>query len=126
MMNEISIEGRTDEQTTGPYGSEGCKATLHVTIDGEDVYVPFDGVKRSAYDYHGDVPETVDVDRIILCNGNIHAEADTEGGFVELTPDYNTATAEFKGYDSWELHAFDEGTTQDGDVVWEREEVDDE
>jgi len=119
--NATMIEGTTAEHTTGPYGEKGCDETMHVVHDGEDVYVPFNGVRASGYDYHGSVPNTFDVDRIVVYNGHIHAEADVEGGIVELCPDYNNATAKFQSYDKWTLEAFDADAPSDSKVVWERE-----
>lgn len=119
--DRVSIEGATTEQTTGTYGDQGCEQTLHVVVEDEDVYVPFDGVRIGGYDYHGNVPDRFDVDRIILYDGHVHAEADVEGGVVELIPNYNSSTAKFRGYDSWDLEMFDAETTQRGTVVWERD-----
>lgn len=122
--DETEIEGTTIEHTTGPYGDKGCKRALHVVHEGEDVYVPWDGVLPYRYDFRGGMPDTLDVDRILIYDGHVHAEADVEGGVVEVMPDYNSATAQFRGYDSWMLEKFDGDTTQDGVVVYEREEED--
>lgn len=113
----------SSKNTTGPYGARGCDETLHMVVDGEDVFVPFTNVRASGFDYHGDVPEGFDVDRIVEYNGRIHAEADVEGGVVELCPDYNAATAEFRGYDRWTMQLFDADAPSDSTVIWEREEV---
>jgi len=114
-------EGTTTEGTTGQYSDRGCDETLHVRIDEEDVYVPFTGVRRRAYDYHGDVPVTVDMDRVIVYDGRIHAVADVDGGVVELIPEYNTATGEFQGYDRWEMTFF-ETNSEEGTVIYRRGE----
>jgi len=119
--NDATIEGTTTENTTGPYGEKGCDETMHVVHDGEDVYVPFNGVRASGYDYHGSVPNTFDVDRIVVYNGHIHAEADFEGGIIEIVPDYNHATAKFQSYEKWTLEKFDADTPSDSQVVWERD-----
>ena len=123
--NAATIEGATTEHTTGPYGETGCDETMHVVHDGEDVYVPFNGVRASGYDFHGSVPDRFDVDRIVEYNGHIHAEADVDGGIVELTPDYNSTSAEFRSYDRWELHFFDSDAPSDSKVLWEAEYGDD-
>ena len=120
--NTAMIEGPTTKNTTGPYGTTGCDETMHVVFDGEDVFVPFDGVRASGYDYYGTVPDEFDVDRIIDYDGHVHAEADVEGGVVEIAPDYNSATAKFRGYDRWELHKFDGETRTDGEVIYSRNE----
>lgn len=120
--HQVTIEGPTTDHTTGPYGDTGCDRTLHVVVDGEDVYVPWDAVRRHAYDFRGNVPDEFDVDRIILYDDHIHAESDVNNGTVELMPDYNFATAEFQGYDSWELELFDADSVQEGSTVYEREE----
>lgn len=116
----VTIEGRTTENTTSQHGSEGCEETMHVTVDSEDVYVPYDAVNPAAYDYYGTVPDELEVDRILVVDGVIHAEADVDGGVVELVPDYNTGTGEFRGYDAWEFQQFDDDTVQEGTVVHER------
>jgi len=117
-----TIAGTTTENTTGPYGETGCDETMHVVFDGQDVFVPFNGVRASGYDFHGAVPDEFDADRIINYDGHVHAEADVEGGVVEIVPDYNGATAEFRGYDRWELQKFDGETGQAGTVIYERDE----
>lgn len=114
-------EGTTTEETTGQYGDRGCDETLHVRIDGEDVFVPFTGVRKHAYDYFGDVPETVDMNRVIVHDGRIHAESDVPGGVVELIPDYNSVTAEFQGYDRWEMKFFNT-YSEEGTVIYRRDE----
>ena len=119
-QNDATIEGTTTENTTGPYGETGCDETMHVIHDGEDIYVPLNGVRASGYDFHGEVPDKFDVDRIVEYNDRIHAEADVDGGVVELQPNYNSATTEFKGYDSWTLQLFDADAPTDSKVVWER------
>jgi len=119
---DVTIVGPTTKQTTGPYGDRGCDETLHVVFDGDDVFVPFNGVRASGYDYHGEVPDSFNVDRIINHDGHVHAEADIEGGVVEIVPDYNSASAEFRGYDRWELQKFDGDTAQAGTVIYQRDD----
>lgn len=120
-QTDATIEGTTTENTTGPYGETGCDETMHVVHGGEDIFVPFNGVRKSGYDFHDEVPDRFDVDRIVEHNGHIHAEADVENGVVELMPDYNSATAEFRGYDRWELHHFGADEPTDAETLWERE-----
>lgn len=116
---QIKIVGPTTEHTTGPYGEQGCDETMHVVIDGEDVYVPWTGVRPSGYDFHGSVPDRFDVDRIVLYDGHIHADADVAGGSVEVIPDYNEATAEFRGYESWTLEFFQTEDDTDPEAVYD-------
>ena len=120
-QTQTEIKGVTTENTTGPYGEKGCDETMHVVHNGEDVYVPFTNVRASGYDYYGDVPEKFDVDRIVEYMGNIHAEADVDGGIVELVPDYKHASAEIRGYDKWELHKFYADAPSSGTVIYERD-----
>lgn len=119
-QNGITIVGTTTEHTTGPYGEQGCDEALHVRIDGEDVYVPWTGVRPSGYDFHGSVPDRFDVDRIVLYDGHIHGDADIEDGSVEIIPNYGMATAMFRGYDRWELEVFEEDESTDPAVVYDR------
>jgi|APHM01.1.fsa_nt_gi hypothetical protein len=92
------------DQTTNQYGKVGCDEAIEVTVDGETAHVPWTGVRRVAYDYRGKVPHKFDVDRIRLVDGRIHAEADVDGGLVEVIPEYGHPT--FRSYDRWELEFF--------------------
>jgi len=121
MTDATTIEGPTTEHTTGPYGETGCDETLHVVHEGEDVFVPFTNVRLGGYDYIGDVPDGFDVDRIVNHDGHIHAEADVPGGVVELVPEYNSATAEFRSCESWTLEFFEAATTTDAETIWTRD-----
>ena len=126
-QTEVEIVGPTTENTTGPYGEPGCDETMHVIIDGEDVFVPWTGVRPGAYDYFDWDTDRFDVDRIVLYNGHIHADADAKDESIELYPEFSTATSEFRGYDSWSLEVFQrrEGTMAPEDlydrIVYERD-----
>ena len=128
----ITVHGPTTERTTSPYGMDGCGETLHVTIDGEDVYVPWTAVRPAAYDYYGETPDQFNTDRLILVDGHIHAEADIDGGILELIPEYSTASAEFRSYDTWEFHRFEMDHSTDDDldahphqIIYTRPDTDD-
>lgn len=120
---EVTAEVTSDE-TTGPSGEQLCAETLHVEVAGEEAHVPWTDVTSSATDCRGEVPaEPFDVDRIILYDGHIHAEADAgDGTVVELVPEYD-ARARFKSYAAWELRAFDADEPSDGTVVYERDDA---
>jgi hypothetical protein len=120
MAQKVAVHGLTEQHTTGPHGdADACEETLHVTVDGEDVYVPVTGVRKAAYDYRGDVPTRFDVSRVYLYDGVPHADAVVDGGrtIVEVMPRRN------RPHGAFELEAFDADTTPgvSGDqIIWER------
>jgi len=123
MTDNVTVHGTTTTQTTGSYGNNGCDRTLHVTYDGNDVYVPWDNVQKHAYDFHGCVPESFNTTHVVVYDGRIHAECrHNDGSATELLPDYDEQLREFHGYDNWSLQYFAETFGTDGTVVYEREE----
>lgn len=120
---QIEVIGTVSEPI-GQYGEVAAEAGLRVEIDGKEIVVPWTGIKLGGIDYYGDVPNDLDMDRLMLVDGRVHAEADVgDGAIVELIPDYNAATSEFRGYERWEAQQFDDPIEGDGTVVYEREEV---
>ena len=120
---EITVVG-TEYGVVGQHGEVVADESLLVEIDEEQISIPWTSVRLAGIDYHGDVPDDLDMDRLTLVDGRIHAEADLDdGAIVELLPDYNAATAEFRGYERWTAERFDDPVASDGGVVYQREEV---
>ena len=118
----IEVLGTVSEPI-GQYGEVAAEEGLRVGIGDEEIVVPWTGVKLGGIDYHGDIPADIDMDRLTLVDGRVHAEADVDDAIVELAPDYNFATAEFRGYGRWSAERFDDPVEIGVPVVYEREEV---
>ena len=116
---DVTIVGESD-QTTSQHGLEGCESSLEVRIGDETANIPWENVRPAAYDYRGDMPDEFDVNRVVLVDGHVHAEADVDGGVVELVPNYNTATGEFRGYDLWEAKFFADPVPTSYEIIHER------
>jgi hypothetical protein len=116
VTDDATIE--PSDQTTSQHGKDGCEEAIEVSVDGETAHVPWTGIRRAAYDFRRDVPEEFDADRIRLVDGRIHAEADVDGGLVEVIPEYGHP--EFRGYERWELHFFADPIETGHEIVHER------
>jgi len=124
-LTHFGLESQTNE--TGNYGDDNPHAEhLVVEIDGVAQKVPVTGVRKAAYDYHGEVPDVVDFDRVFVYDGLLHAETWLDDGtLVELMPSHNTATTEARTdedghYAGWELHHFEDPVGEEHGEVWRR------
>jgi hypothetical protein len=109
---------RAADAPTGPYGhGDAAEEGVRVEVEDGRIVVPWTGIKKKAYDYHRipDDVDDIDMDRITLADGDIHAEADLDdGALIELVRESG----------SWTLHYFDEPGPRDGEIVHWRDAPD--
>jgi len=119
MSVEITIHGiepcpkekRDANGGVAPYSEH-----LTLTVDGERRTVPVTNLRRAYYDYHGDVPESVDMNCVFMYDGRIHADVELTDRAIELYPVGSVNP-------SWCLEAFDLEPNEPADkVLWERDD----
>lgn len=109
---------RAADAPTGPHGDDdACEEAVRVEVEDGRIVVPWTGIKKEAYDYH-DIPDdvnSIDMDRVTLYDGDIHAEADLgDGALVEMVW--------VSG--SWTLHYFSDPGPADRDILHWRDAPD--
>lgn len=109
---------RAADAPAGPYGhDDACEEAVRVEVEDGRIVVPWTGIKKKAYDYYHipDDVDDIDMDRVTLYGGDIHAEADLDdGAMVEMV----------RQSGSWTLHYFPDPGPTDRDILHWRDAPD--
>jgi len=111
---------KVDAEEVSEFSPADARSELRVSLDfGEEtvsrnVAEPWDGVPRSAFDLAADLPERMDVDRVLRYHQSLTLEVDLEGG-EEVVEIYREGSR-------WRAERFSADEESDAEPIFERVE----